>query len=122
MTERTTHEIEKAREILEASSQSELLELIMRYHDLQADEAHLKRCEEELVAIRSLMLKPRDSIADYWLGDAVGNPSGITALAEARMEQIDTLQKQIDRIFELANTSDTTEPICRLLAPSVLGE
>ncbi len=65
---------------------------------LSEDAQHLDfylLCEKEIVKIRSLVLKPNDSISDDYLGDAVSSPTGITMAVEARMQQLADAQARV---------------------------
>lgn len=80
--------IEDALRYLETAPQADMLRLILKFREMEADWEHLKLCEKEIVAIRGLVLKPRDAISLEWLAFSVGSPTGITGAVEARMGQL----------------------------------
>lgn len=80
--------VERALRHLETAPQAEMLRLILKAREMEAQQEHLKLCEREIVAIRGLVLKPEDAISLEQLAFAVGSPTGITEAVKARMEQL----------------------------------
>lgn len=111
--------VERALRYLETAPQADMLRLILKFREMEADWEHLKLCEKEIVAIRGLVLKPDDAIRGEWLAFSVGSPTGITGAVEARMGQLkntsdlaDYLKKQLEQIWRLA----------RIVTPTDLGD